>query len=208
SSLPVAGPWTQSLYIPPTLRLNKMCPIAAPKSDFTKFVNPDPDNLTRLPAITADASSQVFELDSDVHVYICRLVPCAVVNHTAVASERCANEPPVYEIPKLRRATTTLPTNRGPVHTNYHTARHGPERPRNIYIHVFSDYSKAGTTRQGGARLMLPGSIQLSCGDGINLINVRPGANISIKNIGYDRAQFVLVDMPGCNKSDADARSI
>ncbi|KAJ2260663.1 hypothetical protein GGI01_002843 [Coemansia sp. RSA 376] len=204
SSLPVAGPWTQSLHIPPTLRLNKMCPIAAPKSDFTKFLNPDPHNLALLPGITA--SSEVFELDSDVHVYICRLVPCATVNHTT-ATARCANEPPIFEIPKLRRATTTLSTTRGPVHINQDTAHIRPEKSRSVYIHVFSDYSKTGTTRQGGARLMLPGSIQLSCGDGIHLQHVRPGANISIKNIGYDRAQFVLVDMPGY-KNDADARSI
>ncbi|KAJ2490844.1 hypothetical protein IWW37_002844 [Coemansia sp. RSA 2050] len=210
SSLPVAGPWTQSLYIPPTMRLNRMCPIAKPKPDFMQSINPDPSRLALLPGISADASARVFELDSDVYVYICRLVPCATVNYVAVASGRCANEPPVFQTPSLRRAATTLPTNRGPAHLKQadSVTRQESGRLRDVYIHVFSDYTKMGTTRQGGARLMLPGSIQLSCGDGINLQQVNPGASISIKNIGYDRAQFVLVDMPRYDKKDADACSI
>ncbi|KAJ1819380.1 hypothetical protein LPJ60_003796 [Coemansia sp. RSA 2675] len=210
-SLPVAGPWTQSLYIPPTMRLNRMCPIARPKPDFTQSINPDPSRLALLPGISADGSAQAFELDSDVYVYICRLAPCATVNYVAAALGRCVDEPPpVFQIPSLRRAATTLSTNRGPVKMNQVDAVARPEsgKLRNIYVHVFSDYTKLGTTRQGGARLMLPGSIQLSCGDGINLQQVRRGANISIKNIGYDRAQFVLVDMPGYDKKDADACSI
>ncbi|KAJ2627789.1 hypothetical protein GGF44_004640, partial [Coemansia sp. RSA 1694] len=163
SSLPVAGPWIQSLHIPPNARLNKMCPIAMPKLAFFELINSDSRKLTVLPAITV--SSHVFELDSDVYVYICRLTPCATVSHAAAAaaSEQHANEPPVFEVPKIRRtATTTLATGREPpVHTHHHQ-RSGF---RSICIHVFSDYSKSGTSRQGGARLMLPGVIQLSCGD-------------------------------------------
>ncbi|KAJ2744125.1 hypothetical protein GGI20_003232 [Coemansia sp. BCRC 34301] len=203
SSLPVAGPWIQFLHIPPSVRLNKMCPVAVPKPNFSELINPNSHTLTLLPPITV--SSHVFELDSDVYVYICRLAPCATVSHTAAAAERCANEPPVFKIPQVRRTATTLSTNHGPAHTR--SNRH-KGRLRSVYVHVFSDYSKAGAARQGGARLMLPGAIQLSCGDGIHLMQVAPSAAISIKNIGYDRAQFVLIDMPADNRDDTDARSV
>ncbi|KAJ2890463.1 hypothetical protein IWW38_004115 [Coemansia aciculifera] len=191
-----------------------MCAVAKPKPDFSELTNSDPRKLVVLPSIST-ADSRAFELDSDVHVYICRLAPCATVSHNAAGLVAAGHggggsakkeSPPIFEIPRVRRTATTLSTNQGAV-----KRRHPPglrKDSRSIYLHVYSDFSKTGTAKQGGARLMLPGAIQLCCGDGIHLLGVAPGAVISIKNIGYDRAQFVLIDMPGYKKDDSDAASI
>ncbi|KAI9505056.1 hypothetical protein GGI25_000433 [Coemansia spiralis] len=214
-SLPVSGPWVQSMNIPPEHRLNKLCPIAAPKHDFSTFVNAG-CNLVELPTLTAGSDSSVFELDSDVYIYYCRLTPCASICYTAKPAARRAREPPIFEITRLRRATTI-----SMVSPNHTLSSSSPAPPgsrgeshslklcktRSLYIHLCTTYDKHGIVSRGGGCLMLPGSIQLNDGDGIHLKEVAPGADIPIKNIGFDRAQFLLIDMPGY-KDNSDAKSI
>ncbi|KAJ2462967.1 hypothetical protein GGI02_005338, partial [Coemansia sp. RSA 2322] len=129
-SMPLAGPWIQSLHIPPAHRLNKLCLIAAPKPDLTSYINPSPNSLTVLP----DTLTR-FELDSDLFVYICRLVPCAAVCHTAAPSHHLTSDPPVFEPPRLRRAATTA-TAASPRHRSSTNATPAitPDT-RSIYIH-------------------------------------------------------------------------
>ncbi|KAI8324105.1 hypothetical protein GQ54DRAFT_83587 [Martensiomyces pterosporus] len=233
-SIPLAGPWIQTMYIPPAERYNRLCPIAAPKSDYSAYFNTS-DSLAVKPDITAHPGSPVFELDSDVYVYVSRLAPCASVCYKAASSAATAKEPPIFEAPKLRKVATiatdgraahaaqpmprksgsqlTLSQSLTPnqVHrqksTACHSKRHSlrPGKQRSIYIHVLSNFNKKGAACKGGARLLLPGAIEVGSGDGIHLQHVSPGVEFSIKSIGYDRAQFLLIDMPGY---EDDARSI
>ncbi|KAJ1643465.1 hypothetical protein LPJ64_004772 [Coemansia asiatica] len=224
ASLPLGRPWVQSMYIPPEIRLNKLCLLAAPMPDYAIYVNTS-NSLAELPMLTAKKDGPVFELDSDVYVYACRLLPCASVCHTVKSAAKCAKEPPMFEPPRLRRAATV--TN-APGSVAQHSRRQctsssnkhakkprhqssppppKPSKERSVFVHVLSSFCKNGSTTNGGARLMLPGSIQLNGGDGIHLQEVEPGAEITLKNTGFDRAQFVLIDMPGY-QDDSDAHSI
>ncbi|KAJ2225465.1 hypothetical protein IWW45_007862 [Coemansia sp. RSA 485] len=220
ASLPLGRPWVQSMYIPPEIRLNKLCLLAAPTSDYAIHVNTK-SSLAELPMLTAKKDGPVFELDSDVYVYACRLLPCASICYTAKSAARCAKEPPMFEPPRLRRAAT-ITSAPGPAdrcgrrrgadgkraQPRHHSPPPKPSKKRSVFVHVMSSLcSKNGAITNGGARLMLPGSIQLNSGDGIHLQEVDPGAEITLKNTGFDRAQFVLIDMPGY-KDDSDAHSI
>ncbi|KAI9475171.1 hypothetical protein LPJ78_000334 [Coemansia sp. RSA 989] len=209
-SLPVTGPWVQSMYVPPDERLNKLCLVAAPRSDFTKVFNAG-NSLMERPDLTAGPRNSVFELDSDVYIYVCRLSPCSSICYTAASAVRSKSEPPMYEFPRIHRAatiSTTLPGTEAAAHMHRRLRSPKPGKTRSVYIHVYSNFAKDGRTRTGGARLMLPSSIQLSNGDGIHLKNVTPAADINIKNAGFDRAQFILIDMPGYQDDSDDARSI
>ncbi|KAJ2800720.1 hypothetical protein H4R20_003955 [Coemansia guatemalensis] len=211
ASLPVTGPWVQTMYVPPELRLNKLCKIAAPMPDFKSYVNTR-DALVLMPNITACRNGPVFEIDSDVYIYICRLSPCASVCYTAASAASVTREPPMFEIPRIRRAATIsttapIPERRSRRHRQQHSPK--PCKSRSLFIHVCSDFTKNGITRSGGARLLLPGSVYVSNGDAIHLKSVTPAADINIKNTGYDRAQFLLIDMPGYHEDDSDdARSL
>ncbi|KAJ2362912.1 hypothetical protein IW150_006878 [Coemansia sp. RSA 2607] len=234
ASMPLGQPWVQSMYVPPDARLNRLCLLAAPNPEYSIYHNTSP-GLAELPLLTVQPGSPVFELDSDVYVYVCRLLPCASVTHHVKAAARRKKEPPMFEFPRLRRAATVTsaePHSREPpqrstssccfqrimrqdnkqqiaeIHTEIckpHVLK--PGKMRSIFVHVLSDFDKKGLPRSGGARLMLPGSIQLGCGDGIHLQDVTPASEITIKNTGYDRAQFILIDMPGYLDAD-DAHSI
>ncbi|KAJ2538255.1 hypothetical protein EV175_006503 [Coemansia sp. RSA 1933] len=219
-SLPITGPWVQSMYIPPDHRLNKLCLIAAPKPDLSAYINAG-TSLVELPELTARSGGPVFELDSNVYIYMCRLSPCSSVCHTVKPLAKSGSEPPVFEIPKLRRATT-LPvtsarsssnsTREGSMSPSKQNSpqRHSPKpcKSRCLYIHSITSFDKRGAAKQGGGCLLIPGSIQLRDGDGIHLKQVTPGADIPIKNIGFDRAQFMIIDMPGYNDDADDAKSI
>ncbi|KAJ2609389.1 hypothetical protein H4S08_004067 [Coemansia sp. RSA 1365] len=208
-SLPVTGPWVQTMYVPPELRLNKLCQIAAPNPDFKSYVNTR-DALVMMPNITACHNGPVFEIDSDVYIYICRLSPCASICYTVSSAVSVTREPPMFEFPKIRRAATISTTAPVPEHKSHrHRRRHSPKpcKSRSIFIHVCSDFTKNGITRNGGARLLLPGSVHACNGDAIHLKSVTPAVDINIKNVGYDRAQFLLIDMPGYQDND-DARSL
>ncbi|KAJ1825356.1 hypothetical protein LPJ56_002720 [Coemansia sp. RSA 2599] len=220
ASLPLGRPWVQSMYIPPEIRLNKLCLLAAPTPNYAIQVNAGP-SLAELPMLVAKKDGPVFGLDSDVYVYACRLLPCASICYTAKSAARCAKEPPMFEPPRLRRAATitnapmpALGSSRKRDAGKKHAAdwRHQspppkPSKKRSVFMHVMSSFCKNGSTTNGGARLMLPGSIQLNGGDGIHLQEVDPGAEITLKNTGFDRAQFILIDMPGY-QDDSDAHSI
>ncbi|KAJ1757697.1 hypothetical protein LPJ77_005868, partial [Coemansia sp. RSA 2523] len=204
-SLPVTGPWVQDMYIPPDERLNKLCLIAAPKPNSMSCINTG-NSLVELPDLVAGPAHRVFELDSDVYIYICRLSPCSSITYTAAAAAKRTSEPPMYECSRLHRATTTLCHE----HTVRRRKRHRSPKlgtTRSLFIHVYSDITKDGHTRTGGARLLLPGSIHLANGDAVHLKKVTPGADINIKSTGFDRAQFILIDMPGYQDDD-DTRSI
>ncbi|KAJ1734997.1 hypothetical protein LPJ61_000784 [Coemansia biformis] len=207
-SLPVGGPWVQAMAVPPEARLNKLCAIAAPKPDFAQRCNRG-DALLELPDLTAHPSGHVFEIDSDVYVYTCRLSPCASIRYTAASAARSTSEPPICEPPRLLRAATvtaTSHTSAGAARGRGRSRRHSPvpSNRRSIFIHVFSDLSKNGRPRSGGARLVLPGGVHLSNGAAAHLKNVTPGAEIAIRSAGFDRAQFVLVDMPTYRDGDGD----
>ncbi|KAJ1724507.1 hypothetical protein LPJ53_001211 [Coemansia erecta] len=235
ASMPLGQPWIQSMYVPPEQRLNRLCLLAAPNPEYSIYVNTTP-GLAELPMLTAKPGSPVFELDSDVYVYICRLLPCASVSHLVRAAAARTKEPPMFEFPRLRRAATITTTTEPHAQSKPHRSSSSccmqrimrqdnkledaeihteickphvlkPGKKRSLFVHVLSDFDKKGKPRSGGARLMLPGSIQLGCGDGIHLQDVTPGSEITIKNTGYDRAQFILIDMPGYLDAD-DARSI
>ncbi|KAJ1668283.1 hypothetical protein IW140_000413 [Coemansia sp. RSA 1813] len=216
-SLPITGPWVQSMYIPPDHRLNKLCLIAAPKPDFSAYINAG-TSLVELPELTAKQGGQVFELDSNVYIYICRLSPCSSVCHTAKPVAKGGSEPPVFEIPKIRRSATLPATsassasNGGSSSSSSRNSHPIPSRKscksRSLFIHSITSFDKHGAATQGGSCLLLPGSIQLKDGDGIHLKQVIPGADIPIKNIGFDRAQFIIIDMPGYNDDADDAKSI
>ncbi|KAJ2764947.1 hypothetical protein IWQ56_004287 [Coemansia nantahalensis] len=185
-SQPLGGPWIQTMHVPPEARLNQLCAIAAPKPDFA-LRRHNGSALLKLPALTARPGGAIFEIDSDVYIYTCRLSPCASVRYAAASTTRSAGEPPICESPKVRRAATiAAPGAQSPV----------PSKSRSVFIHMYSDLSKGGRPRSGGARLVLPGGVHLTSGSSVHLKRVTPGAEIVIKSGGFDRAQFVLVDMP------------
>ncbi|KAJ2616309.1 hypothetical protein EV177_001140 [Coemansia sp. RSA 1804] len=224
-SLPITGPWVQSMFIPPDHRLNRLCMIAAPKPNLNSYVNLG-TSLVELPELTAKLGGDVFGLDSNVYIYLCRLSPCSSVCHTVKPAAKSSSEPPVFEIPKIHRAATLpitpstarlrSPSDAGP--RNTHAASHSPSqqqlhspRPcnfRSLFIHSITTFDKHGSALQGGSCLMLPGSIHLKDGNGIHMKQVTPGADILIKNVGYDRAQFILIDMPAYVDDADDAKSI
>ncbi|KAJ2317501.1 hypothetical protein H4S02_000597 [Coemansia sp. RSA 2611] len=209
-SLPITGPWIQTLYVPPDERLNKLCMIAGPKSDFMACVNKG-HSLIEMPMLTAGSDRSVFELDSDVYIYICRLSPCSSVTYTAASAARSMSEPPMYEFPRINRAvtiSTTAPGSETIARSRRRNRSPRPGKTRSVFIHAYTDFAKNGRARSGGARLMLPGSVQLTSGDAIHLKNVTPASDISIKSTGFDRAQFILIDMPGYQDDADDARSV
>ncbi|KAJ1902815.1 hypothetical protein LPJ81_003395 [Coemansia sp. IMI 209127] len=216
-SLPITGPWVQSMYIPPDHRLNKLCLVAAPKPNLSAYINAG-TSLVELPEITAKLGGQVFELDSNVYIYVCRLSPCSSVCHTVKPLAKSGSEPPVFEIPKIRRSATLPVTSTISSNANGTTSKRDsspqmyspkPCKSRCLFIHSITSFDKHGAATQGGGCLLLPGSIQLRDGDGIHLKHVTPGADIPIKNIGFDRAQFIVIDLPGYSGDDADdAKSI
>ncbi|KAJ2723447.1 hypothetical protein GGI07_002650 [Coemansia sp. Benny D115] len=197
------------MYVPPHERLNRLCLLAAPSPDFAIYKHSQ-NEIAQLPTLTAKPGNPVFKLDSDVYIYLCRLVPCSTICHTTKPSAKNAKEPPMFETPRTIRRSATISTTSALANKRTNIAQHQrsntpcaqshvlkPGKTRSIYIHLLSDFTKKGGLKDGGARLMLPGSIQLSNGDGIHLQDVSPGSEITIKNIGIDRAQFFLVDMPG-----------
>ncbi|KAJ1942629.1 hypothetical protein GGF37_003029 [Kickxella alabastrina] len=233
ASMPLTQAWVQSMHIPPTERLNRMCLLAAPSPDFTTFHNGG-NELAELPMLSAGQGNPVFELDSDVYVYVCRLIPCASVCYTAQSAAKSAKEPPIFEFPNIRRVATISTVHKAPSYAaddnnqksrcSHKGKKHGyrhcqnqnkqvpqpnvlkPGKTRSVFIHLLSDFNKIGTAKDSGACLMLPGSIQLSGGDSIHLQNVIPGSEIIIKSSGFDRAQFLLVDMPAYD--DEETKSI
>ncbi|KAJ2841895.1 hypothetical protein GGI22_007735, partial [Coemansia erecta] len=213
-SLPITGPWVQSMYIPPDHRLNKLCLVAAPKPDLSTYINVG-TSLVELPEITAKLGGPVFELDSNVYIYVCRLSPCSTVCHTVKPLAKTGSEPPVFEIPKIHRSAT-LPVTSTRSSSSKATSKHDthqmhspkPCKSRCLFIHSITSFDKHGAATQGGGCLLLPGSIQLRDGDGIHLKHVTPGADMPIKNIGFDRAQFIIIDMPGYSDDADDAKSI
>ncbi|KAJ2704709.1 hypothetical protein H4R19_005206, partial [Coemansia spiralis] len=185
-SQPLGGPWIQTMHVPPEARLNKLCAIAAPKPDFA-LRRHNGSALVQLPALTARRGGPVFEIDSDVYIYTCRLSPCAAVRYTVASTARSTSEPPICELRKVHRAATiATPGRQPPV----------PSKTRSLFIHMYSDLAKNGRPRTGGARLVLPGGVELTNGSAVHLKRVAPGADVIIKSGGFDRAQFVLVDMP------------
>ncbi|KAJ2344868.1 hypothetical protein GGF43_005351 [Coemansia sp. RSA 2618] len=204
-SLPVTGPWIQTMYIPPDQRLNKMCLIAAPKMDFMSCVNTG-NALVEMPELVAGPGRQVFELDSDVYIYVCRLSPCSSISYTVASTAKGKREPPMYECPRIHRSATAP----SPAAIRRPRRHHGSPKPgkdRSLFLHMHSNFAKDGHTHTGGSRLLLPDSVQLFTGDAIHLKSVTPGAEINIKSTGFDRAQFILIDMPGY-EDDEDAKSI
>ncbi|KAJ1845559.1 hypothetical protein LPJ70_002450 [Coemansia sp. RSA 2708] len=184
--------------------------IAGPKSDFMACVNKG-HSLIEMPMLTAGSDRSVFELDSDVYIYICRLSPCSSVTYTAASAARSMSEPPMYEFPRINRAvtiSTTAPGSETIARSRRRNRSPRPGKTRSVFIHAYTDFAKNGRARSGGARLMLPGSVQLTSGDAIHLKNVTPASDISIKSTGFDRAQFILIDMPGYQDDADDARSV
>ncbi|KAJ1954782.1 hypothetical protein EC988_002249 [Linderina pennispora] len=226
-SAPISGPWIQTMHVSPSDRYNKLCQIAGPMPDYNKLYNTTRDLVAKPNLSSASSGSGVFELDSDVYIYVCRLAQCSSVEYTAKDPGSRGLAPPAYNMTKLRRATTLQADHRalyrvvfpqpGSIqaesihrqtsrdHENSLQYRKARSKKRSIYIHVTSTYDKDGIAGRGGGKLYLPGDVTISNGDGINMINIVPGTKFSIKSVGFDRAEFLLIDMPS---TEEDAYSV
>ncbi|KAJ1943694.1 hypothetical protein FBU59_002830 [Linderina macrospora] len=223
----ISGPWLQSMHVSPSDRYNKLCQIAGPMPDYNKLYNNTRDLVVKPDLSSGPSSSGVFELDSDVYIYVCRLAQCSSVEYTVKDPGSRGSAPPAYKMTKLRRATTLQADHRAPYsvvfpqpgsiqaqsihrqtsrdHENSLQYRQARSKKRSVYIHVTSTYSKDGITGRGGGKLYIPGDVTICNGDGVNMINIVPGTKFAIKSVGFDRAEFLLIDMPS---TEEDAYSV